>query len=130
MPSSNYRQQKVGRNFETAIANADITRTALAEQLGVHQSSFTYWYKRGVTADYANQVADLLDLDVKDIMSKHKRKPNKFFIDELRESKVKLNYSEQRTVNIELLAIVANMRLSAQQETTLHSLALTFLGEE
>jgi uncharacterized HAD superfamily protein len=130
MPSTNYRQQKVGRNFETAIANADITRTALAEQLGVHQSSFTYWYKRGVTADYANQVADLLDLDVKDIMSKHKRKPNKFFIDELRESKVKLNYSEQRTVNIELLAIVANMRLSAQQETTLHSLALTFLGEE
>ena len=96
----------------------------------MHQSSFTYWYKRGVTADYANQVADLLDLDVKDIMSKHKRKPNKFFIDELRESKVKLNYSEQRTVNIELLAIVANMRLSAQQETTLHSLALTFLGEE
>lgn len=130
MPSTNYRQQKVGRNFETAIANADITRTALAEQLGVHQSSFTYWYKRGVTADYANQVADLLDLDVKDIMSKHKRKPNKFFIDELRESKVKLNYSEQRTVNIELLAIFANMRLSAQQETTLHSLALTFLGEE
>ena len=130
MPSTNYRQQKVGRNFETAIANAEITRTALAEQLGVHQSSFTYWYKRGVTADYANQVADLLDLDVKDIMSKHKRKPNKFFIDELRESKVKLNYSEQRTVNIELLAIVANMRLSAQQETTLHSLALTFLGEE
>jgi uncharacterized HAD superfamily protein len=130
MPSTNYRQQKVGRNFETAIANADITRTALAEQLGVHQSSFTYWYKRGVTADYANQVADLLDLDVKDIMSKHKRKPNKFFIDELRESKVKLNYSEQRTVNIELLAIIANMRLSAQQEATLHSLALTFLGEE
>jgi len=130
MPSTNYRQQKVGRNFETAIANADITRTALAEQLGVHQSSFTYWYKRGVTADYAKQVANLLDLDVKDIMSKHKRKPNKFFIDELRESKVKLNYSEQRTVNIELLAIFANMRLSAQQETTLHSLALTFLGEE
>ena len=130
MPSTNYRQQKVGRNFETAIANADITRTALAEQLGVHQSSFTYWYKRGVTADYANQVADLLDLDVKDIMSKHKRKPNKFFIDELRQSKVKLNYSEPRTVNIELLAMVANMRLSAQQETTLHSLALTFLGEE
>jgi uncharacterized HAD superfamily protein len=130
MPSTNYRQQKVGRNFKTAIANADITRTALAEQLGVHQSSFTYWYKRGVTADYANQVADLLDLDVKDIMSKHKRKPNKFFIDELRQSKVKLNYSEPRTVNIELLAMVANMRLSAQQETTLHSLALTFLGEE
>ena len=131
MPSSHkYRQQKVGRNFKTAIANADITRTALAEQLGVHQSSFTYWYKRGVTSYYANQVADLLDLDVKDIMSKHKRKPNKFFIDELRESKVKLNYSEPRTVNIELLAMVANMRLSAQQETTLHSLALTFLGEE
>jgi len=130
MPSSHkYRQQKVGRNFKTAIANADITRTALAEQLGVHQSSFTYWYKRGVTSYYANQVADLLDLDVKDIMSKHKRKPNKFFIDELRESKVKLNYSEPRTVNIELLAMVANMRLSAQQETTLHSLALTFLGE-
>jgi hypothetical protein len=37
---------------------------------------------------------------------------------------------EPRTVNIELLAMVANMRLSAQQETTLHSLALTFLGEE
>jgi hypothetical protein len=130
MPSTNYRQQKVGRNFETAIANADITRAELAEMLGVHQTSFTYWYKRGVTADYAKQVADLLDLDVNEIMSTHKRKPKKLFVDELRESKVKLPRPEPRTVNMELLAIVAKMRLSAQQEATLHSLALTFLGEE
>ena len=153
MPSTNYRQQKVGRNFETAIANADITRTALAEQLGVHQSSFTYWYKRGVTADYANQVADLLDLDVKDIMSKQTRKSWKHSKSKMVKSigkeigimeifEVRADKSfpitkiqpptdpEPRTVNIELLAMVANMRLSAQQETTLHSLALTFLGEE
>jgi uncharacterized HAD superfamily protein len=145
MPSTNYRQQKVGRNFETAIANADITRAELAEMLGVHQTSFTYWYKRGVTADYAKQVADLLDLDVKDIMSTHKRKPNKLFInagrgkaeltnkiaEELNTKVFDIRLTpEPRTVNIELLAIVANMRLSAQQEATLHSLALTFLGEE
>jgi len=147
MPSSNYRQQKVGRNFETAIANADITRTALAEQLGVHQSSFTYWYKRGVTADYANQVADLLDLDVKDIMSRQTRKSWKRSKSKMAKSvgeifEVRADKSfpitkiqpptdpEPRTVNIELLTLIAKMRLSAQQEATLHSLALTFLGEE
>lgn len=152
MPSSNYRQQKVGRNFETAIANADITRAELAEILGIHQTSFTYWYKRGVTADYANQVADLLDLDVKDIMSTQKRKSwkhnkNKMMkgvgkelgaeVFEVRADKgfpianiQPVTDPEPRTVNIELLTIIAKMRLSAQQEATLHSLALTFLGEE
>lgn len=136
MPSTNYRQQKVGKNFETAIANADISRIQLADLLGIHQTSFTYWYKRGVTPEYANQVADLLDLNVEDIMSKQKRKSWKhnklkmkpLLVEELRESP-KAN-PEPRTVNIELLAMVANMRLSTQQEATLHSLALTFLGEE
>lgn len=141
MPSTNYRQHKVGKTFEDAIARAPITRTELADLLGIHATSLTYWYKRGVTADYANKVADLLDLDVKTIQSKQIRSPRrtflrdadkgkKFLIDELRESKANLNQTEPRTVNIELLAIIANMRLTAQQEATLHSLALTFLGEE
>ena len=137
MPSTNYRQQKVGRNFETAIANADITRAELAEMLGVHQTSFTYWYKRGVTADYAKQVADLLDLDVKTIQSKQIRSPRRTPFRAVDEGKsemideiVKEIEKELRTVNMELLAIVANMRLSAQQEATLLSLAHTFLGEE
>ena len=145
MPSLNhYRQQKVGKNFETAIRNSAMLRTTLAKKLGVHQSSFGYWYKRGVTPRYAYQVADLLNLDVNDIMSTQKRKSRtphrtflrdadkgkKFFIDELRESKANLNQTEPRTVNIELLTMVANMRLSAQQETALLSVALTFLSEE
>lgn len=130
MPSLNVRQQKVGRNFESAIRSSGLTRTSIADQLGVHQSTFTYWYKRGVTKPYAQKTADILNIDVNEIMSTHKRKPKKLFVDELRESKVKLPRPEPRTVNMELLAIVAKMRLSAQQEATLHSLALTFLGEE
>lgn len=130
MPSLNVRQQKVGRNFESAIRSSGLTRTSIADQLGVHQSTFAYWYKRGVTKPYAQKTADILNIDVNEIMSTHKRKPKKLFVDELRESKVKLPRPEPRTVNMELLAIVAKMRLSAQQEATLHSLALTFLGEE
>lgn len=147
MSSTHYRQQKVGRNFETAVRKSLMTRTALAKKLGVHQSSFSYWYKRGVTADYANQVADLLDLDVKDIMSTHKRKakkPSIYITKPLTEGEkaifadidmpnpelLKSLLPEQRTVNIELLSMVANMRLSAQQEATLLSVAHTFLGEE
>lgn len=130
MPSLNVRQQKVGRNFESAIRSSGLTRTALAEQLGVHQSSFAYWYKRGVTKPHAQKTADILGIDVNEIMSTHKRKSKKFLIDELRESKANLNQTEPRAVNIELLTIIAKMRLSAQQEATLLSLALTFLGEE
>lgn len=135
MPSTNYRQRKVGKNFETAIANADITRVELADILGIHQSSFTYWYKRGVTADYANQVADLLELDVKTIQSKQIRSPSKHTktvdnIIKVVNGQPMFRNPEPRSVNIELLTMVANMRLSTQQETTLHSLALTFLGEE
>jgi 7-cyano-7-deazaguanine synthase in queuosine biosynthesis len=135
MPSTNYRQHKVGKNFETAIANAPITRTELADLLGIHSTSLTYWYKRGVTADYANQVAELLDLDVKTIQSRQIRSPRKHTktvdnIIKVVNGQPMFRNPEPRTVNIELLAMVANMRLSAQQETTLHSLALTFLGEE
>ena len=135
MPSTNYRQHKVGKNFETAIANAPITRTELADLLGIHSTSLTYWYKRGVTADYANQVAELLDLDVKTIQSRQIRSPRKHTktvdnIIKVVNGQPMFRDPEPRTVNIELLAMVANMRLSAQQETTLHSLALTFLGEE
>ena len=135
MPSTNYRQHKVGKNFETAIANAPITRTELADLLGIHSTSLTYWYKRGVTADYANQVADLLDLDVKTIQSRQIRSPRKHTktvdnIIKVVNGQPMFRNPEPRTVNIELLAMDANMRLSTQQETTLHSLALTFLGEE
>ena len=137
MPSTNYRQHKVGKTFENAIARAPITRTELADLLGIHATSLTYWYKRGVTADYAKQVADLLELDVKTIQSKQIRSPRRTFLRAVPEGKsemideiVKELEEELRTVNIELLAIVANMRLSTQQEATLHSLALTFLGEE
>ena len=135
MPSTNYRHHKVGKNFETAIANAPITRTELADLLGIHSTSLTYWYKRGVTADYANQVAELLDLDVKTIQSRQIRSPRKHTktvdnIIKVVNGQPMFRNPEPRTVNIELLAMVANMRLSAQQETTLHSLALTFLGEE
>lgn len=135
MPSTNYRQHKVGKNFETAIANAPITRTELADLLGIHSTSLTYWYKRGVTADYANQVAELLDLDVKTIQSKQIRSPRKHTktVDDIIKvvnGQPMFRNPEPRTVNIELLAMVANMRLSTQQEATLHSLALTFLGEE
>ena len=146
MPSTNYRQHKVGKTFENAIARAPITRTELADLLGIHATSLTYWYKRGVTADYAKQVAELLDLDVKTIQSKQLRSPRRSLLRDAGQGKDKLVNEiaeelnakvfdvrlkpEQRTVNIELLAIVANMRLSAQQEATLHSLALTFLGEE
>lgn len=124
MPSLNVRQQKVGRNFESAIRSSGLTRTELADQLGVHQSAFTYWYKRGVTKPHAQKTADILGIDVNEIMSTHKRKSKKFLIH------ANLNHPEPRTVNIELLTIVASMRLSAQQEATLHSLALTFLSEE
>ena len=135
MPSTNYRQHKVGKNFEAAIANAPITRTELADLLGIHSTSLTYWYKRGVTADYANQVAELLDLDVKTIQSKQIRSPRKHTktVDDIIKvvnGQPMFRNPEPRTVNIELLAMVANMRLSAQQEATLQSLALTFLGEE
>ena len=137
MPSTNYRQHKVGKTFEDAIARAPITRTELADLLGIHATSLTYWYKRGVTADYANQVADLLELDVKTIQSKQIRSPRRTLFRAVDEGKsemideiVKELEEELRTVNIELLAIIANMRLTAQQEATLHSLALTFLGEE
>lgn len=135
MPSTNYRQHKVGKNFEAAIANAPITRTELADLLGIHSTSLTYWYKRGVTADYANQVAELLDLDVKTIQSKQIRSPRKHTktVDDIIKvvnGQPMFRNPEPRTVNIELLAMVANMRLSTQQEATLHSLALTFLGEE
>ena len=135
MPSTNYRQHKVGKNFEAAIANAPITRTELADLLGIHSTSLTYWYKRGVTADYANQVAELLDLDVKTIQSKQIRSPRKHTktVDDIIKvvnGQPMFRNPEPRTVNIELLAMVANMRLSTQQEATLQSLALTFLGEE
>jgi lambda repressor-like predicted transcriptional regulator len=130
MPSLNVRQQKVGKNFESAIRSSGLTRTALADQLGVHQSTFAYWYKRGVTKPHAQKTADILGIDVNEIMSTHKRKSKKFFIDELRESKANLNHPEPRTVNIKLLMLIAKTRLSAQQEATLLSLALTFLGEE
>lgn len=135
MPSTNYRQHKVGKNFEAAIANAPITRTELADLLGIHSTSLTYWYKRGVTADYAEQVADLLELDVKTIQSKQIRSPRKHTktVDDIIKvvnGQPMFRNPEPRTVNIELLAMVANMRLSTQQEATLHSLALTFLGEE
>lgn len=141
MPSLNhYRQQKVGKNFETAIRNSAMLRTTLAKKLGVHQSSFGYWYKRGVTPRYAYQVADLLNLDVNDIMSTQKRKsrtPRRTLLrdaglgkNEMIDEIVKEIEEELRTVNIELLTMVANMRLSAQQETALLSVALTFLSEE
>jgi len=146
MSSTHYRQQKVGRNFETAVRRSLMTRTALAKKLGVHQSSFSYWYKRGVTEPYAQKTADILNIDVNDIMSTHKRKaktPSIYITKPLTEGEktlfdvdmpgpelLKSLLPEPRSVNIELLAIVAKMRLSAQQEATLHSLALTFLGEE
>lgn len=146
MSSTHYRQQKVGRNFETAVRRSLMTRTALAKKLGVHQSSFSYWYKRGVTEPYAQKTADILNIDVNDIMSTHKRKTKKpsiyitkpltegektlFDVDMPGPELLKSLLPEPRSVNIELLAIVAKMRLSAQQEATLHSLALTFLGEE
>ena len=167
MPSTTYRQQKVGRTFENAVRKADISRQELADLLGVHQSSFNYWYKRGVTTPYANTVAELLDLDVKTILSKvqmgrRKKLPqqkNGFVNDysnlinkpraiktepftpttsiarnaisaTTNSSGIAFELSPQRTVNIDLLGLVANMRLSVQQEDTLQSLALTFLGEK
>ena len=130
MPSVNIRQHKVGKNFESAIRSSGLTRTHIANEIGVCSSTFSYWYKRGVSKTYAQKTADILNIDVNKIMSTPKRRPKKYLVDELRESKVKLPHPEPRTVNMELLAIVANMRLSAQQEATLHSLALTFLGEE
>jgi len=167
MPSTNYRQQKVGRTFENAVRKADISRQELANLLGVHQSSFTYWYKRGVTTQYANTVAELLDLDVKTILSKvqmgrRKKLPQQKngFVNDYSElitkpramqmkqltpttsiaknaisattnsSGIAFELSPQRTVNIDLLGLIANMRLSVQQEDTLQSLALTFLGEK
>lgn len=184
MPSSHkYRQQKAGKAFEKAVRNAPISQGALAELLGIHQSTFSYWYRRGVTKKHAYQVADLLDIDANTITNtyrtivRNKNKAEKRELRKLQNQKLQAKqraldkpktintaaliaphaigkspcvkrtesqenngyineYSalianrEPRTVNIELLAMVANMRLSAQQETTLHSLALTFLGEE
>lgn len=118
MSSTHYRQQKVGLNFEHALRNADVSRTEIAEMLGVHQSSFTYWYKRGVTKKYATSVAELLDVDVKTIASKARPKPTLTIV------------PEQRTVNLELLALIANTRLSVPQEKVLHQLAHTFLGDK
>ena len=119
MPSTNkYRQVSVGRNFEHALRNADVSRAWIAEALGVHQSSFTYWYKRGVTKKYATSVAELLDVDVKTIASKARPKPTLTIV------------PEQRTVNLELLALIANTRLSVPQEKVLHQLAHTFLGDK
>lgn len=130
MPSTNYRQQKVGKNFENAVAKAEMTRTALADLVGVHQSSFSYWYKRGVTTRYANAVAEVLDLDVKTILNKAQMGRRKTKPLAPTTTKIAFELSPQRTVNLELLGLIANMRLSVQQEDTLQSLALTFLGEE
>ena len=123
MPSLNVRQHKVGKTFESAIRSSGLTRTHIANELGVCSSTFSYWYKRGVSKTYAQKTADILDIDVKAILNTHRRPRRKYM-------QAVTNDLEPRTVNIELLTIVAKMRLSAQQEATLHSLALTFLGEE
>lgn len=159
MPSPTYRQQKVGRNFEDAVRRSPMRGTAIAKKLGVHQSNLTYWYKRGVTHHYAKQAADLLFVDVKTIKNIHKRTIRKNAVTNgridltigkntadavtINKNAVTIDNTTQmvnqqslfptpppRTVNVELLQLVANMRLSVRQEATLLSLALTFLGEE
>lgn len=118
MSSNHYRQQKVGLNFQQALRNSGVKRSEVADLLGVDPSSFSYWYKRGVTKKYALTVAELLDVDIKTIASKARPK-----------STLKI-VPEQRTVNLELLALIANTRLSVPQEKVLHQLAHTFLGDK
>lgn len=130
MPLIKYRQRSTGKNFEDAVCNAGITRQQLAEMIGVHPTTFTYWYARGVTREYADTVADLLDLNVKKILSTNKRKARTKLALKTEPKTEPKTVPEPRTVDIELLQLIANMRLSPQQEATLHSLALTFLGEE
>ena len=134
MPSTNkYRQVSVGRNFEHALRNSGVKRTEVANLLGVHQSSFTYWYKRGVTKKYATSVAELLDVDVKTIASRVKTNRPYAHNHILTKPSAKPTLTivpEPRTVNLELLTLIANTRLSVPQEKVLHQLAHTFLGDK
>ena len=166
-----------GRTFQNQlIIVSNFTRSEFAGILGVHASTVSYWYTRGVTKNHAKHAAELLAVNVKTILSRAKKGrpvgttrksiPTTVLKNPIRVAPViskmtpirghyysgidnlyakfqaRTDYdtlidnrqakkdSEPRTVNIDLLALIANQRLSAHQESALYSLALALLGEK
>lgn len=124
MPSSTLlRQTKVGRNLKDAVENSPMLQRDLAKKVGVHQSSFSYWYRTGVTHPYVQKVSEVLDIDPKTICKKHtsRRRPAA--------AKPRAAKPAPRSVNLELLSIIANKQLTKDQEDSLHLLADAFVEQ-
>jgi DNA topoisomerase VI subunit B len=124
MPSSTLlRQTKVGRNLKEAVENSPMLQRDLAKKVGVHQSSFSYWYRTGVTHPYAQKVSEILDIDPKTIRKKLTYKRQRVVV------KPRAAKPAPRSVNLELLSIIANKKLTKDQEDSLHLLADAFVEQ-
>ena len=121
MPAnSTARQLTVGHNFRHALKNSPWSRKELAQHVGLCQSAFTYWSRRGVSPIHVAQIARALDVEPEYISNTHGRniQPRKTTV------------PQPRTVNLELLQLVAEKRLSTIQEEIILSLATNLLQEQ
>lgn len=113
------RQTKVGTNLREAIKNQNLLSGEFAEKVGVSASTCSYWYKTGVTHPYSQKVSDVLGVDPKHITTKSRYRRNLT-------AKPRAAKPAPRSVNLELLSIIANKQLTKDQEDSLHLLAVAF----
>jgi len=131
MPAnSTARQLTVGHNFRNALKNSPWSRKELAQHVGLCQSAFTYWSRRGVSPIHVAQIARALDVEPEYISNNHGRniQPRKTMHTHRITSKKTV--PQPRTVNLELLQLVAEKRLSTIQEEIILSLATNLLQEQ
>ena len=137
------RQLTVGHNFRDALKNSPWSRKELAQHVGLCQSTFTYWSRRGVSPIHVAQIARALDVEPEYISNNHGRniQPRKKMHAQRTTGSKTVNpiltqaFSGQtkpqpRTVNLELLELVAEKRLSTTQEEIILSLATNLLQEQ
>jgi DNA-binding Xre family transcriptional regulator len=127
MPAnSTARQLTVGHNFRDALKSSPWSRKELAQHVGLDQSTFTYWSRRGVSPIHVTQVARALDVEPEHILNNKGRN-----IQSLKTKKIsEENKPETRSINLELLELIAEKRLSKTQETIILSVANNFLQEQ
>ena len=127
MPRKTLKTIKVGHNFRMSLRANDVTQSTMAAMLAISPSAVCTWTKSGVSQKNAAKVAKLLHVKAESICSRVKTakvRPSLTVLKPQVPSK-----RETRTINITLLELIAEKRLSKIQETLILSIANNFLEE-
>jgi|TARA_B110000114_G_scaffold68068_1_gene72199 hypothetical protein len=135
MQRDNTKTSRAGLNFRHSLNKSQITQAALADTLKMSTGGIHHWTKFGVPRFKAKSVAALLNADFRKISSKRAPKkavPAAAIAEPMATALVQQLKTKHtpRSINLELLELIAEKRLSKTQETIILSVANNFLQEQ